>query len=103
MKLQLATRVKAFISSNPFGVWFDELTDEEKGLKGKTVWELAMIIEDADAGVEAKRNKIVAEHMLNSRLARIQANAAWGSGVLGFLGGIVGGLLSAWVTGGFSF
>ena len=73
-------------------------SDEEKELRRMDVWQLAALIKEPNVrpGIEQKR--IVAEHMLNVRLAKIQSKASWGPGVLGFVGAIVGAALSVSLT-----
>ena len=64
------------------------------------VWQLAKVINEArvrNLAGEAEK-LIVAEHMLNVRLAKIQATASWGSGVLGFVGAIIGAAISITLT-----
>lgn len=100
MKIPLTVRIQAFFARDEYAFWWSHFTDEEKKLARMDMWELAGVIEEANVrGMEKKR--IVAEHMLGVRLAQIQAKASWGSGLLGFVGAIVGAglsvaLASAW-------
>lgn len=64
------------------------------------VWELAKVVNEARVNnLPGEQEKlIVAEHLLNVRLAKIQATASWGSGALGFTGAIIGAALSVSLT-----
>ena len=96
MRIRFSDRIKAFFSSDEETFWFNHFTDEEKALRHMDVWELAKVINEArvrNLAGEAEK-LIVAEHMLNVRLAKIQAKASWGSGILGFTGAIIGASLS---------
>jgi len=96
----LSVRIKAFFARDKKAFWWDHFTNEEKKLCRMDVWQLAEVINEARVrnivGMEAKR--IVAEHMLNVRLAQIQATASWGSGVLCFVGAIIGAAMSVALT-----
>ena len=93
MRIRLTDRIKAFFSSDEEAYWFNHFTDEEKALSRMDVWELAKVINEArvhNLASDAEK-LIVAEYMLNQRLAKIQAKASWGSGVIG---AIIGASLS---------
>jgi len=98
--IPLSVRIKAFFARDKAAFWWNHFTDEEKKLRRMDAWQLAEVINEARvrniAGMEAKR--IVAEHMLNVRLAQIQATASWGSGVLCFVGAIIGAAMSVALT-----
>ncbi|ESS72512.1 hypothetical protein MGMO_54c00010 [Methyloglobulus morosus KoM1] len=100
MSIPLSVRIRSFFARNKYAFWWDHFTDEEKQLRRMDVWELAKVINEArvrNLAGEAEK-LIVAEHMLNVRLAQIQAKASWGSGVLGFVGAIIGSALSVALT-----
>lgn len=99
-KTPLLVRIRAFFARDKEAFWWDHYTDEEMKLRRMDVWELAAVINEArvrNLAGEAER-LIVAEHMLNVRLAKIQASASWGSGVLGFAGAILGAAVSVTLT-----
>lgn len=98
--VSLSVRIRAFFARDKDAFWWNEITNEEKQLRRMDVWELAKVINEArvrNLAGEAEK-LIVAEHMLNVRLAKIQATASWGSGVLGFVGAIIGSALSVALT-----
>jgi hypothetical protein len=98
--IPISARIKAFFSRDKVAFWWNYYTNEEKKLRSMDVWELAKIINEARVRKltgEAEK-VIVAEHMLNVRLAKIQATASWGSGVLCFIGAIIGAALSVTLT-----
>jgi len=98
--IPLSVRIRAFFASDKDAFWWNEATDEEKQLRRMDVWQLAKVINEVrvhNLAGEAEK-LIVAEHMLNVRLAKIQATASWGSGVLGFVGAIIGAALSVSLT-----
>lgn len=98
--IPLSVRIKALFARDKEAFWWNHITDEEKKLRRMDVWELAKVINEArvrNLAGEAEK-LIVAEHMLNMRLAQIQAKASWGSGVLGFVGAIIGSALSVSLT-----
>jgi len=79
--IPLSVRIRAFFARDKDAFWWNEATDEEKQLRRMDVWELAKVINEArvrNLAGEAEK-LIVAEHMLNVRLAKIQATASWGS------------------------
>lgn len=94
MRITGLDRLKSVLARDKYAYWWNHFTDDEKELARMDVWELAGVIEEANARHDMERKRIVAEHMLDARLARIQAKAAWGSGLLGFLGALVGAALS---------
>jgi hypothetical protein len=92
----LSVRIRAFFARDKEAFWWNEATNEEKKLRRMDVWQLAKVINEVrvrNLAGEAEK-LIVAEHLLNVRLAQIQAKASWGSGVLGFVGAIIGAALS---------
>lgn len=98
MKIPLDIRIKSIFAKDKAAFWWGHFTDEEKMLKSMDVWELAAVIQEANVRFGMEKKKIVAEHMLNVRLAQIQSKASWGSGILGFVGAIVGAALSVSLT-----
>ena len=98
--IPLSVRIRAFFSRDKQAFWWNHFTDEEKQLRRMDVWQLAKVINEARVRNLAGESEklIVAEHMLNVRLAQIQAKASWGSGVLGFVGAIIGAALSVSLT-----
>jgi hypothetical protein len=100
MNIPLSVKIRSFFAKDKDDFWWKHFTDEEKKLRRMDVWELAKVINEArvrNLAGEAEK-LIVAEHMLNMRLAQIQAKASWGSGVLGFVGAIIGSALSVTLT-----
>ncbi len=96
----LSAKFRALFARDEVAFWFDHFHDDERKLARMDVWELAKVINEArvrNLAGEAEK-LIVAEHLLNVRLAKIQATAAWGSGVLGFVGAIIGAALSVALT-----
>lgn len=93
MKATFVDRFKAIFRSDPKQYWWEFFSDEERELRRMDIWELAGEVEAGD-----NRRRIVAEHMLNVRLVRIQSNAAWGAGILGFIGALLGAALSVALT-----
>jgi len=99
-KIPISVRIRALFARDKEAFWWNHFTDEEKKLREMDVWELAQVINEArvhNLASEAEK-LIVAEHMLNVRLAKIQATASWGSGLLGFIGAILGAALSVSLT-----
>ena len=100
MSTPFSVRIRSFFARDKYAFWCDHYTNEEKQLRRTDVWQLAKVINEArirNLAGEAEK-LIVAEHMLNVRLAKIQATASWGSGVLGFVGAIIGATLSVTLT-----
>jgi hypothetical protein len=71
MRITIVDRLKLILVRDRHEYWWDHLTDEEKELARMDVWELAGVIEEANARREMERKRIVAEDMLDTRLARI--------------------------------
>lgn len=92
MRTTLIDHIKSIFASDKNAYWFDHFTDEEKQLRRMDVWELAKVINEARVHnlVGSTEKIIVAEHMLNVRLAKIQARPAWYA-IAGGLIGVVGG------------
>jgi len=98
MNIPLSVRIRSIFAKDKDALWWGHFTDEEKELQRMDVWELAAVIQEASVRSGMDKKRIVAEHMLNVRLAQIQSKASWGSGVLGFVGAIVGAALSVSLT-----
>jgi len=87
--------IKLFFSRNKEDFLWKHITSEEKVLSDMDVWQLAdIILEASDHTHETERRKIVAEHKLHIRLSKIQARATWGAGAIGFIGAILGSLIT---------
>ena len=98
MKFTVWERVQGFVSRNPEEYWFNKFTDEERRLKKMDVWQLAEVIRDESISSGRAERKVVAEYMLQQRLAKIQSNAtflgALTSAIFGLGGVIIGALLT---------
>ncbi|MDO9365662.1 MAG: hypothetical protein Q7T58_04850 [Methylotenera sp.] len=92
--IPLYVHIKGLFARDKQAFWFNHFTDEEKELRRMDAWQLAKVIHEADVHKNNSEKRIVAEHLLNVRLAQIQSKASWGSGVLGFVGAIIGAVLS---------
>jgi|GEM_PF-3246452 len=91
MKIPLLTRLRAIFAKDKEDFWFQYFSDEEIQLRKMDVWQLAKVISEAKTThVGSEEKRIVAEHLLNIRLANIQANAAWAAGIISFIGAIIG-------------
>jgi hypothetical protein len=83
MHVSLSARIKSIFARDKYAFWYNEITNEEKELARMDVWQLAAVMVNS---VETKSNvlqRIVAEHMLNERLARIQSRASIWAAVIG--------------------
>jgi hypothetical protein len=96
--IPLSVRIRSFFARDKRAFWWDHFTDEEKQLRRMDAWQLATVIHEESIRQTAPEKRIVAEHMLNVRLAQIQATASWGSGVLCFVGAIIGAAMSVALT-----
>ncbi len=92
MKLTLSTRLKAIFARDKEDFWFQFFTDEELELRQMDTWQLAEVIsEDKVINTsESEKKRIVAEHLLNIRLSKIQAKATWWSAIILLVGAIIG-------------
>lgn len=88
-------RLKAFFARDGYGYWFDHLTNEEIGFRRMTSWQLARVIHEETVHPQNPEKRIIAEHMLQIRVAKIQNRATYVSVVVGFIGILVGAALSA--------
>ena len=98
MTASLVVRLKSIFSTNKLKFWFNEYTNEEKELAQMDAWQLAGVIDQSTRCNNNIQQRIVAEHLLNIRLTHIQAKASWGAGLLGFIGAIIGAVLSLTLT-----
>jgi hypothetical protein len=90
--------MRALFARDEHEFWFNHFTDEEKQLKKMSVWQLAEVINEENVHSNNPVKKIVAEHAINHRLAKLQANASFGSALISFIGGIICALLTVWLT-----
>jgi|SRR3990167_438568 len=95
MRITLADRFKALFARDEYSYWFKFITDEEKELRRMDSWELAKVIHEETVRQKNPEKRIVAEHMLQVRIAKIQNRATYVSVVVGFIGILVGVVLSA--------
>jgi hypothetical protein len=91
----LFTRLRARFARDGEAFWFDYFSDEERALREMDLWQLAGALEEAEVR-GATRKRIVIEHLLNVRLARLQASASWGSALVGAIVGAALGALLTW-------
>lgn len=94
MKFPWWLRFKALFVKDANELYFAYLNDEERELREMDVWQLARLIQKAETQGNLAVERIVAEHLLSARLAQIQSKASWGAGLLGFLGALLGGVIS---------
>ena len=92
MRITIANRLKALFAPDEYEFWWHHFTDEEKKLRRMDVWELAEVISQKKPN---SPESIVAEHMLNVRLAKMQVRATYFNIVVGFVGIVVGAVLSS--------
>lgn len=90
MRLTLADRIKSCFTRDKYAYFFRHFTDAEKELRRMDAWELAKVIYEANVLKNNPEKGIVAEHMLNVRLAKVQTRATYISIVAGLIG-IAGG------------
>ena len=90
MRTTIADRIKGFFAKDKDAFWFRHFTYEEKELRRMDAWQLAKVIHEANVHKNNPEKRIVAEHMLNVRLAKIQTRATYISIVAGLIG-IAGG------------
>ncbi|MDV2081064.1 hypothetical protein [Marinobacter xestospongiae] len=95
MRTTWADRLKAFFAKDGCSYWFEHFTDEEKELRRMNSWQLARVIHEETVRSQNPEKRIVAEHMLQVRVAKIQNRATYVSVVVGFIGILVGAALSA--------
>lgn len=92
MKITLSTRIRAIFAKDAEDFWFQFFTDEELILRQMDTWQLAKVISESHVNnlVGSEEKRIVAEHLLNIRLSKIQAKATWWSAIILFFGAIIG-------------
>lgn len=95
MTESLFTRIRAFFARDEFAFWWREFTDEEKKLRRMDAWELAKVINKAKVHNNNAEKRIVAEHMLSERLARIQARPTYIAIIAGLIGVVGGAFLTS--------
>ena len=98
MRIPLSVRIRSFFSRDKNAFWFDHFTDEEKELARMDVWQLASVIQESGVRVGMEQKRIVAEHVLNQRIARIQSRASLWSGWLGMFGALAGAALGFFLS-----
>jgi hypothetical protein len=84
---------KSYFSLDKHSYWWNKFSDYELELSRMTLTELASELNRAKVRNEVE-NSIIVEHILSSRLARIQSNASWWSGWLGFAGAMLAAALT---------
>lgn len=94
MRITMVDRFKALFARDEYDYWFKLVTDEEKELRRMDSWELAKVIHEERVYSKNPEKQIVAEHMLEVRIAKIQNRATYISVVVGFIGILVGAGLS---------
>ncbi|PAU89772.1 hypothetical protein CK507_02565 [Pseudomonas sp. WN033] len=94
MRITWADRIKALFARDEYSYWFALITDEEKELRRMDSWELAKVIHEESVHQTNPERRIVAEHMLQIRVAKIQSRATYVSVVVGFLGVLAGVVLT---------
>lgn len=95
MRITRIDRIKAFFAKDEYGYWFALVTDEEKELRRMDSWGFAKVIHEESVRQTNPERRIVAEHMLQVRVAKIQSRATYVSVVAGFIGVLVGATLTA--------
>ncbi len=96
MSVSIWVRIKSLFAHDKYAFWWNEITDKEKTLAGMDAWELAAVIKEATGNrIDMVQERIVAEHMLNVRLAKIQARPGYLAVYVGIAGAIGGALLTS--------
>lgn len=99
MRTTWIDRIKAAFAKDGYGYWFEHFTDQEKELRRMDSWQLARVIHEETVRPQNPEKRIVAEHMLQVRVAKIQNHATYVSVIVGFIGILVGAALSAMLQG----
>jgi hypothetical protein len=76
MRLTLLEKIQIIFKRDDDDLFWHFITDEELELKRMDVWQLATVIHDESQQQTLPQKKIVAEHFLQERIARIQSNAS---------------------------
>jgi len=94
MRITFFDRIRALFARDEYGYWFNHFTDEEKELRRMDSWELAKIIHEAIVHNSNHEKRIVAEHMLQVRLVKMQNRAVYVSIIFGLIGVVLGSVLT---------
>jgi len=88
--------VRAFFVKDKDQFWFRHYSSDEVAFDRMNAWQLAAVIQEADARntVDWVTKKIVAEHLLAARLAKLQARPNWWAMVIAVCGVIGGAFLT---------
>lgn len=95
MRITVVDRIKALFAKDEYSYWFKLITDEEKELRCMDSWELAKVIHEGNINNSNPVKRIVAEHMLQVRLAKIQSRATYLNIIFGLIGVVLGAILGA--------
>jgi hypothetical protein len=95
MRITWTDRIKARFARDEHGYWFALLSDEERELRRMDSWELAKVLHEESIRPTSPERRIVAEHLLQVRIAKIQTRAIYVGVVFGFIGVLVGAALTA--------
>ena len=94
MRITFFDRIKALFARDEYSYWFKHITDEEKELRRMDSWELAKVIHEANVHNKNHEKRIVAEHMLQVRLVKMQNRAIYVSIIFGLIGVALGAVLT---------
>ncbi|WP_038150448.1 hypothetical protein [Thiomicrorhabdus chilensis] len=94
MRMTIADRFKALFANDEYDYWFKHFTDEEKKLRRMDSWELAKVIQEETGSTGDSSKRIVAEHLLQVRLVKLQNRATYIGIVFGLLGIVIGAFLN---------
>jgi hypothetical protein len=94
MNIPLSVRIRNFFARVKYAYSWNHFTDDEKQLRRMDAWQLATVIHDESIRETAPEKRIVAEHMLSVRLAKIQTRATYISIVAGLVGAVGGAFLT---------
>lgn len=89
----LLERIRGFFVRDKFAHEFQLLTDYERALAKMSLSDLASELQRTQVRHETS-NTIIVEHILASRLVRLQSRASWWSGWLGFAGAMLAAVLT---------
>ncbi len=95
MRITWRDRIRALFARAEYSYWFALITDEEKVLRRMDSWELAKVIHEESVRQTNPERRIVAEHLLQVRIAKIQSRATYTGIIFGFIGVLVGATLTA--------
>lgn len=94
MRITLTDRFRALFAKDEFDYWFKQFTDEEKDILRMDSWELAKIIVEENNHNGNSQKRIIAEHVLQVRLIKLQNRATYISMIVGLLGIALGSFLT---------